>query len=211
MISDKKYKFIIIDDHPLIRDGIIHFIKAHENFEFAGEFSDVREVLNSSPATIPDVIILDLNLGGVDGSKYCPMLKQRFSQCKIVAFTHYEGREKELQDLGFDGYLVKSEKESLIEALLTVLQGNKYFKVIDAAAKYSSEHQEMDSFLKMKQLTAREIEIAKYIIQGYSNKEIGQKIYISESTVETHRKHIKEKLKPKNNQEFYSMLRNYNS
>ena len=123
MNTDIQYKFIIIDDHPFIRDGIINFIKSHESFEFIGEFGDTRSVLNSTLPNRPDLVILDLNLPGIDGEKSCPLLKQRFPECKIVAFTQYEGREKELVRLGFDGYIVKSEKDSFIEALLTVLKG----------------------------------------------------------------------------------------
>ena len=67
----------------------------------------------------------------------------------------------------------------------------------------------MDAFLKIKQLTPREIEVAKYIMQDFSNREIGEKMFISETTVETHRKHIKEKLKAKNKRELYAMLRTY--
>lgn len=210
MSINRKYRFIIIDDHPFIRDGIINFIKAHESFEFIGEFSDTRSVLNSPLPGRPDLIILHLNLPGIDGEKSCPLLKQRFPECRIVAFTQYEGREKELIRLGFDGYIVKSEKDSLIEALLTVLQGNKYFKgSYKTLSQDSDEPGKMDAFLKIKQLTPREIEVAKYIMQDFSNREIGEKMFISETTVETHRKHIKEKLKAKNKRELYAMLRTY--
>ena len=68
---------------------------------------------------------------------------------------------------------------------------------------------ERDNFLKVKLLTKREIEVAKYIMQDFSNKEIGDKIFISEATVETHRKHIKEKLKAKNKREMNAILKGY--
>jgi len=210
MSIKEKYKFIVIDDHPLIRDGIVNFIGANENFEFIGEFSDTRSVLNSFFPGRPDVIILDLNLPGIDGEKSCPLLKQKFPKCKIVAFTHYEGRGKELRESGFDGYVVKSERDLLIEALLTVLDGREYFKNNNAIADIiPTALNKIDSYLKIKSLTPREIEVAKYIIQDFSNREIGEKISIAESTVETHRKHIKEKLGAKNKRDLYAVLRNY--
>ncbi len=210
MTTEKKYQFIIIDDHPFIRDGIINFISADDRFEAIGEFADTRSVLNSSFNGRPDVIILDLNLPGMDGERSYPLLKNKFPACKIVAFTQYEGRDKELSRLGFDGYIVKSEKDSLLEALISVLNGFKYFKNDDKnnADKFVLS-EEMDNFLRVKQLTKRELEIARYMMQDFSNKEIGEKIFISESTVETHRKHIKEKLKAKNKRELHAILRGY--
>ncbi len=210
MTTEKKYQFIIIDDHPFIRDGIINFISADSRFEAIGEFADTRSVLNSTFNGRPDVIILDLNLPGIDGERSYPLLKNKFPDCKIVAFTQYEGRDKELSRLGFDGYIVKSEKDSLLDALISVLNGFKYFNSndkINSGIPVLSD--KMDNFLKVKLLTKREIEIAKYIIQDFSNKEIGEKIFISESTVETHRKHIKEKLKAKNKRELTAILKGY--
>lgn len=210
MITENKYTFIIIDDHPLIRDGVINFIKAQRKFECIGEFENTRAVINSNFSGKPDIIILDLNLGNIDGEKMFPFLKQKFPASKIIAYTQYEGREKELEKIGFDGYMVKSEKESLIDVMLTVLEGKKYFKSSNNSSIYHSEKfNEMDDFLKMKELTPRETEIAKYLMQGFSNREIAERIIISESTVETHRKHIKEKLGAKSRREFYDMLKKY--
>lgn len=211
MIIDRKYKFIIIDDHPFIRDGIRNYISAHDSFEFIGEFSETRSVINSTFPGKPDIIILDLNLPGIDGEKSCELLKRKFPDCKVVAFTQYTGRGKELNKLGFDGYLQKSETDSLIEALLSVMKGEKYFKNDDKASAHEAVTSDKeDAFLKIKQLTPRELEVAKYIVQDFSNRGIGERIFISESTVETHRKHIKEKLKIKNKHELYTVLRSYN-
>lgn len=210
MNTERRYKFIVIDDHPFLRDGIINFIKAHKEFEFIGEFGDTRSVINSGFSDKPDVIILDLNLPGLDGEKSCGLLKQKFSGCKIIAFTLYEGRDKELEKLGFDGYIVKSEKDSLIEALTSVLNGTKYFKHETKTAVHSSQKfNALDDFLKIKDLTPREVEIAKHLLDDFSNREIGEKLTISESTVETHRKHIKEKLGAKSKRELHTILKKY--
>lgn len=210
MTTNGKHTFIIIDDHPLIRDGIKSCVAALDDFEFMGEFKDTRTVLNSTFNGIPKIIILDLSLPGMDGERSMPLLRKKFPQCRIVAFTQHEGKEKELKKIGFDGYAVKNERESLTEALLAVARGEQYFKsnhkiplIVPAGAAPT------DAYTKMKQLTRRETEVGRYIIQDFSNKEIADKIGVSESTVETHRKHIKEKLGLNSKRELYAMLRTY--
>src|SRR5206468_4047103 len=111
---------------------------------------------------------------------------------------------------GFDGYMIKSEKDSLIDALLDVLKGKKYFPKTDKEIPDDSIFSKASgSWSRIRQLTPREIEIAKLIVQDYSNREIGEKLFIAEGTVETHRKHIKEKLKYKNRRDLEDMLGEY--
>ncbi|SFP82885.1 LuxR C-terminal-related transcriptional regulator [Parafilimonas terrae] len=210
MTTEEKYKFIVIDDHPFTRDGIIGYVTAHEEFEFIGEFGDTRSVINSTFAGRPDIIILDLNLPGIDGAKSCGLLKQKFQKCKVVAFTQYEGMEKELEKLGFDGYIIKSEKDSLVPVLLAVLNGEKYFKTSAKKNVHTSEKlNKLDDYLKFKELTSREIEVAELLAEGFSNRETGEKLTISESTVETHRKHILEKLGVKSKSELFALLKKH--
>ena len=207
MTSEPKYKFIIIDDHPLIRDGIKSYVIAHENFEFVGEFDDAKSVLNADFREKPDVIILDLSLRGMDGDRALPLLKRKYPACKVVAFTQYEAREKELRKIGFDGYITKNERDLLVVALQTVLQGKPYFKSSAPLQVPSADPEKRDAYQKMTQLTPRETEVAKYMKENFSNREIAEKIFISESTVETHRKHIKEKLGVKSKRELAALLR----
>ncbi|MBE7169762.1 MAG: response regulator transcription factor [Williamsia sp.] len=208
MTTEQTYKFIIIDDHPLIRDGIRSYIDAHDDFEFIGEFHDTRSVLNAHFRQNPDVIILDLSLPGMDGERALPLLKRKYPGCKIVAFTQHEAREKELRKIGFDGYVTKNERDQLVVALHSVLEGKPYFTSGQPnAVQPAADPEKMDAYLKLKQLTPRETEVAKYMKEDFSNREIAEKIFISESTVETHRKHIKEKLGVKSRRELAALLR----
>jgi len=207
MTTDGKYTFIIIDDHPLIRDGIKNFLAADDSFAFIGEFPDTRSVLNSTFAGKPDVIILDLSLPGIDGEKSFPLLKRKYPECKIVAFTQHEGLGKELKALGFDGYITKNERDLLADALYAVLKGDKYFpdNAKNTAVTYA-DPDKMDAWSKIRQLTRRELEVAKYMKEGYTNREAAEQLFISEHTVETHRKHIKEKLGVKSKRELQVIL-----
>lgn len=209
MTTECRYKFIIIDDHPLIRDGIKSYVVAHNEFEFIGEFQDTRSVLNADFRQNPDVIILDLSLPGIDGERSLPLLKRKYPACKVVAFTQHEAREKELKKIGFDGYVTKNQRDQLVVALHMVLEGKPYFKSSAAnTAQPPADPEKMDAYLKLKQLTPRETEVARYMKEEFSNREIAEKIFISESTVETHRKHVKEKLGVKSRRELAALLRN---
>jgi DNA-binding NarL/FixJ family response regulator len=194
MTSDKKYNIILVDDHPYLRDGVRIDIQSDPSFEVIGEFSETRQLLNNDRKLHPDVIILDINLPGLNGIVSCERLRKKYENCKVVALTQYPDLQKELIKAGFDGYVVKTKSEVLLEAIHCVLGGRKFFH--DCKQKnVTADPDDRDSFRNIGKLTEREEEIAQYIANDLSNREIAETLRISENTVKTHRKHIIEKLK----------------
>ena len=201
---------MIIDDHPIILSGVKTFLSSDNRFEFIGEFTDTRTALNAPFNGTPDLIILDLAMPKIDGERSLAMLKRKFPNCKFLAFTQYENRAKTLKELGFDGYFVKTALDSLNDALLSILNGENYFKNPEkSSVGIQEESINTDDYTNFKKLTSREIEVANLMVQNFSNREIGNMMHISETTVETHRKHIKEKMQAKTKSELFAMLRNF--
>jgi DNA-binding NarL/FixJ family response regulator len=207
-MSTRNYRYIIIDDHPTIIEGVKYILSAEDDFRFVAAFTSTRAALNTNFTESPDVIILDLNMPDLDGEKSYPLLKSKFPSCKILAFTQFSTRSRELRKLGFDGYVTKTDgSDILIHALRSVLNGSNYFS--ESNKGYVSSREETDPFLTIKLLTRRELEISFLVVEGYTNKEIGMRIHIAESTVETYRKRIKAKLKVKSSGEMYLLLKDY--
>jgi DNA-binding NarL/FixJ family response regulator len=210
MTSDVKYKLILVDDHPFFRDGVRVHLQSDSRFEIIGEFSETRQLLNSERNLRPDLIVLDINLPGMDGIVSCELLKKKYQHCKILALTQYANLDAELMKAPFDGYVVKDKSDVLIEAIHCVLGGKKYFQ--DSRPKYPTENtitDNKDMFLKIKKLTTREIEVMQYVARDYSNKEISNLLFLSEETIKTHRKHFIQKTGVKKRSEIERLLNEY--
>ncbi|MBO9204397.1 MULTISPECIES: response regulator [Niastella] len=192
MTIKNKYQFIIIDDHPFFRDGVKKYLADHEQYELINEFSETRHLLNASTQYFPDFILLDLNIPGLEGRASCLQLKKKFPNCKIIALTQYTGIQDELAKLQFDGYVVKDDSPAnLLTAIETVLQGKTHFPAIQEKDDKKQTNQP-DDHLRVKHLniSQREIEIIRLVIQGFSNPEIANKLCLSELTIKTHRKNF---------------------
>lgn len=199
--------YIIIDDHPFIRDGVNSFIQKNSGYTLIAEFDNIRAALNEPLPAIPDVLLLDLNLNGVDALKMVPQLRRRFPASRMIAFTQYDCTPKELEAAGMHGYVQKTERGDLIEAIATVVSGSFYFKTTTPVSLENSLLP--DTYEILKRLTKRQLEVAELIHHHYTNKKMGQILFTSEATIETHRKAIKQKLGAKTKEEFYALLRAY--
>lgn len=209
MHTDTMIRYIIIDDHPDIRDGIQSFISKNSAFELLQAFEDVRTALTAPLNAAVDVIILDLNLRNVDAIKFVPDLKRRFPTARIIAYTQYDDRQRELRTAGVNGYLLKTERQNLIEAMQTVMAGQLYYKTIAPTPANDNGNVYADLLEKFRSLTPRQREVAELIHHHLTNREIGERLFTSEDTVKSHRKAINQKLAPKSREDFYSMLRTY--
>jgi two-component system nitrate/nitrite response regulator NarL len=190
-----KYKIIIIEDHGFTRTGVSNYLNKEIQFEIIGEFSETRSLLNNTKNLNPDLILLDLNLPGLNGEASCKYLKQKFFNCKIVAFTQYVKNEKELIEFGFDGCYLKGEDPLLlIDVIQNVLNKGKYFSNITLASAPSHLDERSTPFLLDKKITNREIEIINLYLQDFTSKEISEQLYISEKTVNTHKRNFKSKI-----------------
>ncbi len=186
-------KIILVDDHPIVRKGIVNLIANEPLFEIIADFDNGDFLLRHSLSSIPDVAVLDLSLPGMDGFSVAEKLRRRYPACKLVAYTAATSVLRRLQEAGFDAYVDKTEDPSqLIEAIRLVCEGRKRFP--DEQRRIVSDN----GSARPEFLTSREIEIIKLIAKGHTNKEISRQLFISDLTVKTHRRNINQKTGSKN-------------
>ena len=193
-------KIFIADDHQILIDGIISFFNELHSFEVIGHANDGVNLLRDIATNIPDIILLDLNMPKLDGIATLKKLKENYPNIKVIILSNYHQSQliKETKALGANGYVLKNgSKSDLLSAIETAQKGKLYFPE-EEEVNLNTELVFTDEFMKKHQLTKREVEIIRLVCQELSSKEIGDKLFISEFTVTTHRRNILSKLDIKN-------------
>jgi DNA-binding NarL/FixJ family response regulator len=189
-----KTKILIIDDHQLFGFGLKEILSKEADFEVLGPFKSISEINTAIQTHSPKLLLLDINLNGINGLDLGKELKIDFPSLKIIMLTMYEHAVflRQSKEFGMDGYLLKdSEPKVLINGIKTVLNGGNCFLEI-----LENQNANLpDSFSKKHKLSEREIEISHEICKGLNNHEIAEKLCLSYHTIKTHRKNIYQKLK----------------
>ncbi|MFL5765732.1 MAG: response regulator [Bacteroidia bacterium] len=200
----KKIRILIVDDHQLILDGLKSFISNVAGFAFAGEAMSGAAALSLARSAAFDIVLMDIEMEGINGIETTRQLIAEKPDTKIIALTMYneKGMITKALEAGASGYVLKnSNKDELIEAILKVASGEKHLSGEVAATmneKKSTMIRSEKESPDTNNLTKREIEILRLIAQGLSNREVGEKLFISHRTVDTHRTNMMEKLEIKN-------------
>jgi DNA-binding NarL/FixJ family response regulator len=200
----EKIKVFIVDDHKIVRKGIFAMLLDSENIKIIGEAGNGEELFNKIEKTIPDVILLDISLPGMSGIEISNILKEKYPQIKILIVSMNTDEKNILSALrsGIKGFLPKdTSKEELKEAVVSINAGKEYFGTEISQIIYKNYIENLNPRAKQNsfELSEREKEVLKYISDGLSYKEIGQKMFISPRTVETHRNNMLSKLQLKTN------------
>lgn len=182
-------KIFIVDDHQMVIDGLKSLIGNEKVFTICGESTTATNVMQELAIAQPDILLTDISMPGTSGVELTRLVRRQEPRIKILALSMYGDTHviSEMIDAGIDGFILKNTGQAeLLEALTKLAAGQKY---------YTPEitHQLMRSVKDTKEgnsLTDREIEIIRLIEQEYSNKQIADMLFISERTVETHRKNI---------------------
>ncbi len=187
---NRNLKILITDDHELFSNGLAGLLVkdfANAEIEICGNAKELLHKVNYFKANL---LLLDLNLPDINGVNLIYQIKVVQPNIKVIAITMHNSIAlyKELQLLPFDGYILKNTSvEELVNAIHLVLDGERYFRLEDTKIEPNNV------ILGPTQLTKREIEILMLLIQGFTSKQISEVIFVSELTVETHRKNIKKK------------------
>ena len=192
-------KLFIADDHQILIDGIIAFFNDLDGYEVIGSANDGLNLLQEIATKTPDIILLDLNMPKLDGISTLKKLKTSYPNIKVIILSNYHQSQliKETKALGANGYVLKNgSKSDLLNAIERAQKGKYFFP--DEKDTPNTQLVFTDEFMKKHHLTKREVEIIKLVCEELNSKEIGDKLFIAEFTVTTHRRNILSKLNLKN-------------
>jgi len=188
-------RLIIADDHPMLIDGLKKVLEEIPGVEVVACVENGLQLLRILRENATDLVLLDLHMPKLDGIETLKILKKDFPRLKIIVFTNY-GQPKlirEIKSFGTQGYLLKNSGSIVIkEAVVAVAAGGTWFQDVEPEIEASSLL--TDDFMKKYQLTDRETEIIGKIVKGLTTKEIAQELFISEFTINAHRRNICRKL-----------------
>ncbi|MCB0770274.1 MAG: response regulator transcription factor [Flavobacteriales bacterium] len=196
MNTDRPIRILLADDHRIITDGLEQLLAQLPDVECIGVATNGEEALQMTGHLGVDVVLMDIDMPVMDGIEATERIKQERPQVKVVVLSMHEDAAvvKRLMAVGADGYLVKNcGKDELLLAIRNVHQGQRHFAsaLTEALLRNDPIDERPDA---LKELSEREIEVLGALAEGLGNKEIGERLFISPRTVDTHRTNIMKKL-----------------
>jgi two-component system, NarL family, nitrate/nitrite response regulator NarL len=197
-MSSTAASIMLVDDHPLLRKGLRQLISMDDELEVIAEASNGADAITQGVELDPDLILLDLNMQGMNGLETLRHLRDQGVTSRIVMLTVSDADEDVLQaiSLGADGYLLKDmEPEELLDQIKRALNGKMVLsEAVTQILATAIRNPNNKSSGEIDALTQRELEILKLIAKGLSNKLIARELDISDGTVKVHVKHLLKKL-----------------
>ncbi|XXF09692.1 response regulator transcription factor [Pseudomonas sp. D2-3] len=192
-MSDIPIRLLVVDDHPLLREGIAAVLEAHPDIELVGEAADGEQAVARFAELRPDVTLMDLQMPGLSGTEAIRTIRAQFADACIAVLTTYSGDARALQAVqaGARGYLLKNMlRKELVTAIHSLAAGKRYFPAPIAS--------ELLAAITGDGLTPRETQVLARAAQGLGNGDIAAQLAISEDTVKGHMRSIMTKLKARN-------------
>ena len=200
-----RIRVLIVDDHAILRQALRHLLETQSEIEVIGDASSGREAVTEAEKLMPDVVLMDMIMPGLNGLEATRQIRKRSPKSRVLILTGYMEDEQIISALraGASGYVVKrSDTDELILGIQAVYRGNTYFSSAisagDAVNQYLWQAKNGEGKAGYDLLTSREREVLQLIAEGLSNQKIGEELFISVKTVEAHKAHIMSKLHARN-------------
>ncbi|MFC2101301.1 response regulator, partial [Bacteroidota bacterium] len=200
-------RVVLVDDHQIFRDGIVSLFTDVGDIKIIGVASNAEEAVDKVSMLEPEVILLDISMPGISGIELIEQLHQLNKDFKILILSMYTREEYISQAVraGAKGYLAKQDttKDELTKAIREVRNNKEYFSdsislIMKEYFLNSARNPEINRKNDIQKLTPREKEVLKLVVEGLSNQEIADKLFVNIRTVETHKTNILQKLNLKN-------------
>ena len=209
----QKIKVILVDDHRIVRDGLKTLLADEPDLEVISEASNGYDAIEKVQTFNPDIAVVDLSMPDMDGLELIKLLKEKFPNCKTVVLSRHQEVAYIMRaiDLGVGAYLIKQISiGDLVKAIRTVMGGDVYFcelssKTIIRDLVNQSKKNKHDFSINFLELTSREKEILKLVVDGLNGPGISKRLCLSRRTVENHRANIMKKLHVKSTGELIKL------
>jgi len=197
---NKPIKILLADDHTIVRQGLARLLEDQTDLRVVGEATDGRMALEKATALKPDIVIMDIAMPLMNGIEAAKRIRKQLPETKILILSMYSHEHyiHQLLETGISGYLLKdSSGRDIISAIKAAMKGETFLspsiskKVVES---YLSPRKSSSMEERYKQLSNREREVFQLIAEGHSTKRIGEMLYVSVSTVKSHKGNIMEKL-----------------
>lgn len=196
-VQEHSITIMIADDHLLFMEGLCGLLRSQPDFNVIAKTTNGKGTLHVLNKQQPDLLILDLNMPGMDGETIAVKVHEQYPCIKILVLSMYSSPvlQRKLKEIGVHGYLPKDTSTKLLfDTIREICNGKPCF---ESVSNNNEENKSLSSdvFLKKYKLTSRELEILRLIGQNFTSQQIAQKLFISMFTVDTHRKNMIYKLK----------------
>jgi two-component system, NarL family, response regulator LiaR len=200
-------RILVVDDHPIVRDGLVAILTTQPDFEVVGEAPNGTEAVERARLLNPDLMLLDLEMPGIDGVEVIRRLRETMPEIRVIVFTAFDTDERILSAVraGAQGYLLKGvPRDDLFRAIRVVNEGGSLLQPV-VASKLLQHMADEHAAPSTEALTEREREVLALLAVGATNREIAGKLFISERTAKFHVSSILGKLGAGNRTEAVSI------
>jgi two-component system response regulator NreC len=206
-------RVLIADDHTIVRSGVRLLLNTESDIEVVGEALDGKEALTLTKSLLPDVVLMDITMPGMDGIEATRLIKNQWPEINVLVLTMHRSDSYffEILKAGACGYVLKGAETSELIAAVRIAAKGDVFLYPSMARKLVQDYLSLEAggFSSGQSLSPREREILQLLAEGYSNKEIAEKLVISPSTVHSHRGNLMNKLGLNNRRELIQYARRH--